>query len=135
MAIERLITAAGGSVESFYFVFGDDDVIVVVDMPDNATSAAVSLAVSVAGGATTAVRVLVTPEEIDAAAKKTIDYRATGADDSGVADDAPPGRDDASARPPDRKLPSVDRGRRSSLTVAWSLCNACEAEIVRQSTR
>jgi uncharacterized protein with GYD domain len=77
-AIERLITAAGGSVESFYFVFGDNDVIVVVEMPDNATMAAVSLAVSAAGGATTVVRVLLTPDEIDAAAKKTIEYRAPG---------------------------------------------------------
>jgi uncharacterized protein with GYD domain len=77
-AIEQLITGAGGKVESFYFVFGDDDVIVVVDMPDNATMAAVSLAVSAAGGATTAVRVLLTPEEIDAATKKTIEYRAPG---------------------------------------------------------
>ena len=68
-AIEQLITGAGGKVESFYFVFGDDDVIVVVDMPDNATMAAVSLAVSAAGSATT---------EIDAATKKSIEYRAPG---------------------------------------------------------
>jgi uncharacterized protein with GYD domain len=77
-AIEQLITSAGGKVESFYFVFGDHDVIVVVDLPDNATVAAVSLGVSAAGGATTAVRVLLTPEEVDAAAKKTIDYRPPG---------------------------------------------------------
>jgi uncharacterized protein with GYD domain len=77
-AIEQLITAAGGTVECFYFVFGEDDVIVVVDLPDNATMAAVSLAVSAAGGATTSVRVLLTPEEIDTAARKTIQYRAPG---------------------------------------------------------
>jgi uncharacterized protein with GYD domain len=77
-AIEQLITGAGGKVESFYFVFGDNDVIVVVDMPDNATMAAVSLAISAAGAATTAVRVLLTPEEIDAATKKTMEYRAPG---------------------------------------------------------
>jgi hypothetical protein len=38
----------------------------------------VSLAVSAAGGATSTVRVLLTPEEIDTATKKTIDYRAPG---------------------------------------------------------
>ena len=38
-AVEKLITAAGGTLEAFYFVFGDDDVIIVVDMPDNATMA------------------------------------------------------------------------------------------------
>jgi uncharacterized protein with GYD domain len=77
-AIEQLITAAGGTVECFYFVFGEDDVIVVVDLPDNATMAAVSLGVSAAGAATSSVRVLLTSEEIDAAAKKTIQYRAPG---------------------------------------------------------
>jgi uncharacterized protein with GYD domain len=77
-AIEQLITGAGGTVEAFYFVFGDDDVILVVDLPDNATMAAVSLAVSAAGGATSTVRVLLTPEEIDTATHKTVDYRAPG---------------------------------------------------------
>jgi uncharacterized protein with GYD domain len=77
-AIDRLITAAGGTVEAFYFVFGEDDVIVVVDLPDNATVAGVSLGVSAAGGATTSVRVLLTPEEIDTAVHATVDYRAPG---------------------------------------------------------
>jgi uncharacterized protein with GYD domain len=76
--VERLITSAGGSIEALYFVFGEDDVIIVADLPDNATMAAVSLAVSAAGGATSTVRVLLTPEEIDTATKKTIDYRAPG---------------------------------------------------------
>jgi len=77
-AIENLIKAAGGTVEAFYFVFGDDDVIVVVDLPDNATMAAVSLGVTAAGGAATTIRVLLTPEEIDAAVKKTVEYRPPG---------------------------------------------------------
>src|ERR1019366_8658327 len=77
-AVEQLIQAAGGTVESYYFVFGDQDVIVVVDLPDNATVAAVSLAMSASGGVSTAVRVLLSPEEIDAAVTKTVEYRAPG---------------------------------------------------------
>jgi uncharacterized protein with GYD domain len=77
-AVEQLVKAAGGTVESYYFVFGEDDVIVVVDLPDNATMAAVSLAISATGSVTTAVRVLLTPEEIDVAAHKTVNYRAPG---------------------------------------------------------
>lgn len=77
-AIENATRAAGGSVEAFYFVFGEDDVIVVMDLPDNATAAALSLAVSAAGGATSSMRVLLTPEELDEAASKTIEYRAPG---------------------------------------------------------
>ncbi|MGP8161390.1 MAG: GYD domain-containing protein [Candidatus Dormibacteria bacterium] len=77
-AVEQLIKAAGGTLESYYFVFGDDDVIAVVDLPDNATMAAVSLAITAAGGATAAVRVLLSPEEVDTAANKTVEYRAPG---------------------------------------------------------
>jgi uncharacterized protein with GYD domain len=77
-AVEHLIEAAGGKVESFYFVFGKSDVVIVCDLPDNATVAGVSLAVSAVGAASPSVRVLLTPEEIDAATGKTVEYRAPG---------------------------------------------------------
>jgi uncharacterized protein with GYD domain len=76
--IENTVKALGGTVEAFYFVFGEDDVVVIVDMPDNTSVAALSLRVSAAGGATSSVRVLLTPEELDAAVKKNVDYRAPG---------------------------------------------------------
>jgi hypothetical protein len=47
-------------------------------LPDNASAAAVALAVSQAGAATTRTVVLLTPEEIDAASKKAVDYRPPG---------------------------------------------------------
>lgn len=77
-AIENAAKSLGGSVEAFYYVFGDDDVIVLLDLPDNTAAAALSLAVGAAGGAATSVRVLVTPEEIDAAVKRGSGYRAPG---------------------------------------------------------
>lgn len=77
-AIEKAVTGMGGTMECFYFVFGEDDVIVVIDMPDNVSVAALSLGVSAAGGATSTVRVLLTPEEIDSAVKKSTGYRAPG---------------------------------------------------------
>jgi uncharacterized protein with GYD domain len=77
-AIEKAVTGMGGTMECFYFVFGEDDVIVVIDLPDNVSVAALSLGVSAAGGATSTVRVLLTPEEIDSAVKKSTGYRAPG---------------------------------------------------------
>lgn len=77
-AIEEAAKGLGGSVEAFYYVFGEDDVILLLDMPDNTSVAALSLSVGAAGAATAAVRVLITPEEIDAAVKKTVAYRAPG---------------------------------------------------------
>ena len=56
-AVERLIASAGGTIEALYFVFGDDDIVIIADLPDNASAAALSLAVSASGSATSTVRV------------------------------------------------------------------------------
>ena len=78
-ALEKVISGLGGKMESFYFVFGKDDVIIVADLPDNTAAAAVSLAASAGGGARARVGVLLTPAEIDAATKQNTGYRAPGA--------------------------------------------------------
>ena len=68
----------GGSLESFYFAFGETDTYVVLDLPDDRTAAAASMAVSAAGAVTSEVVVLLTPEDIDAAAKVSVDYAPPG---------------------------------------------------------
>jgi uncharacterized protein with GYD domain len=78
-AVERLVEQAGGKLESFYFALGESDVYVIADIPDAKTAAAVSLAVNAAGAARLRTVVLVTPEEMDAAAKKAVAYRPPGA--------------------------------------------------------
>ena len=77
-AVAEMADGLGGSLESFYFAFGDTDAYVVLDLPDNVNAAAASIAVNAAGGATSEVVVLMTPEDIDAAAKLSVDYRAPG---------------------------------------------------------
>ena len=47
-------------------------------MPDNESAAAVALAVNAAGLAATKTTVLLTPEEVDAAAQKSVGYRPPG---------------------------------------------------------
>ena len=77
-AVERAIKSVGGSLESMYFTFGDADAVLIADLPDNATAAAVSLIAGAAGGANVSTTVLLTPEEMDAAAKKQADYSPPG---------------------------------------------------------
>jgi uncharacterized protein with GYD domain len=77
-AIEKLFSSVGSKVEAFYYAFGDTDLFVIADVPDNITAAALSLTVNAAGAATAKVTVLLTAEEIDAAAKKTPGYRPLG---------------------------------------------------------
>ena len=70
--------SVGGKVDSFYFAFGGTDVYVIADMPSNEVAAALALAVSAGGGATVKTTVLLTPEEMDKAAKSQVSYRPPG---------------------------------------------------------
>jgi uncharacterized protein with GYD domain len=76
--VTRVIEGMGGKMETFYYAFGDFDVIGIADMPDNVSSVAFSLAVNASGGINAKTIVLITPEEIDAATKKAIDFRPPG---------------------------------------------------------
>jgi uncharacterized protein with GYD domain len=76
--VAKVAESVGGRLESFYFAFGDHDVYTVVDLPDNESAATVALTVNAAGGATVRTVVLLTPEEVDAAAKRSADYRPPG---------------------------------------------------------
>lgn len=76
--VEKLFGSVGGKVETFYYAFGDTDLFIIADVPDNVTAAALSLIVNAAGTATAKITVLLTAEEIDTAAKKTPSYRPPG---------------------------------------------------------
>ncbi len=77
-AVSAALKALGGKVESFYYAFGDVDVFVIVDAPDNVTVAALAMGISATGTAKLKTTVLLTLEEIDQAGKKTVSYRAPG---------------------------------------------------------
>src|SRR4029453_4667366 len=78
-AISALAEGMGGQLESFYFAFGERDVYTVVDLPDNESATAVALTVNASGAVKLRTTVLVTAEEVDAAAKRSVEYRAPGA--------------------------------------------------------
>src|SRR5271166_802090 len=77
-AIAKMAEGLGGKLESLYFAFGGVDAFVVLDLPDNVTAAAVGLAASQSGAVSVKTVVLLTPEEMYQAAKKSVDYRAPG---------------------------------------------------------
>ena len=77
--VKQLAESMGGKLETFYFAFGKNDAYVIVDGPGNVDMAAVSMAVGASGAASIKTTVLLTPEEIDEAAKKSVAYRPPGA--------------------------------------------------------
>ena len=70
----------GGKLEAFYFAFGGEDLYAIVDLPDNTNSAAFSMSVAAGGAFRSSMIVLLTPEEVDQAAKKAVSagYRPPG---------------------------------------------------------
>jgi uncharacterized protein with GYD domain len=77
-ALTDALNSVGGSLESFYYAFGDTDVLGVFDVPDPAGAAALSLMINSTGNVNVRLKPLLTPEDIDEAAKKTPSYRAPG---------------------------------------------------------
>lgn len=75
----RAVEGLGGKVEAFYFSFGLHDAVLVVDLPDNAAAAALSLAVAATGSVRLATTPLLTAEEMDHASQKKTAYKAPGA--------------------------------------------------------
>src|SRR3712207_7642830 len=80
-AVAQVAESVGGRLESFYFAFGDRDAYVIADLPDNESATAVSLAVNASGALTARTLVLLTPEEVDAAGKRSVGYRPPTTDE------------------------------------------------------
>ena len=78
-AVQQMVEKSGGKLHAFYYAFGEADVYGISEFPDNASAAAVSLAVNASGAAHLRTILLLTPEEMDAATKKPVNYRAPGA--------------------------------------------------------
>ena len=66
-AVEQALQALGGTLEAYYYAFGDTDLFLIVDLPDNVTASAAALVANAAGTSKIKTAVLVMPEEVDRA--------------------------------------------------------------------
>jgi uncharacterized protein with GYD domain len=78
-AIAHAVKKLGGKLDAIYFCLGENDVILIADMPDHVSAAALSLAACASGMAHTRTSVLLTVQEADEALSKPVAYRAPGA--------------------------------------------------------
>jgi uncharacterized protein with GYD domain len=77
-AAQKAAESLGGRIEWMHFAFGDTDAYVVAEMPDHASTAAITLALAASGAVTARTTVLLTPEEMDQATRKSPAYRPPG---------------------------------------------------------
>jgi uncharacterized protein with GYD domain len=76
--VETAVKALGGKVEAFYYAFGADDVVIILDLPNNITAAAIGLTTSGTGAVRARTTPLLTVEEVDKALDIKMKYRAPG---------------------------------------------------------
>ena len=77
-AVKQMLESVGGSLEAFYYALGADDLVVIGELPDNVSAAALSLQTAVGGGARSRTTVLLTPEDLDEASRRHVEYRTPG---------------------------------------------------------
>jgi uncharacterized protein with GYD domain len=77
-ALRDALASVGGTLECFYYAFGETDVLGVFEVPDTAGAAALSLMINSTGNVSVRLKPLMSPEDLDEAAKKTPSYRAPG---------------------------------------------------------
>lgn len=78
-AVHKMVEALGGKLEAFYYSYGMDDVYAITDVPDAKAGLAMSLAINATGAVHLSTTPLITPEDVDAACKTAVSYRAPGA--------------------------------------------------------
>lgn len=78
-AVRKMLEGIGGKLEAFYYAHGEDDAFVLVDVPSAQAGLALSLAVNASGAVRISTVPLLTCEDMDAAAKQAVSYRAPGA--------------------------------------------------------
>jgi uncharacterized protein with GYD domain len=77
-AVQKIVESLGGKLEAFYYAYGEDDAVIIVDLPDATSGLAISLTVNATGAVRLSTIPLIAPEDIDAASRKTVDYKAPG---------------------------------------------------------
>ena len=78
-AVEHLLTGVGGSLEAFYFAFGEDDVYVIADVPNHAAAMAIAATVGSSGAVSSyQTVVLLSASDVDEAMNVAVDYAPPG---------------------------------------------------------
>ena len=78
-AVQAAVESAGGTMETFLYAFGDTDLYVIVDMPDRESMTALAITIGATGALSPQTIPLLTPEQVDDAVKRSVNYRPPGA--------------------------------------------------------
>ena len=76
--VGKMVAGLGGTLECFYFAWGETDAYVIVDVPSDEVMASIALSVNQSGAASFSTVPLLTPAQVDQAAGSLPDYTPPG---------------------------------------------------------
>ena len=77
-AVKAAVKSVGGKLDAMYFGFGSEDLMVILDLPDNIAAARLAATVAATGMVSGITTPLLTVEEMDKALSKGAKYQAPG---------------------------------------------------------
>ncbi len=77
-AVEELMATLGGTLEAFYFTFGEDDAVLIIDLPNAETALAIAVTVRASGAIQSGMTPLMPAEEVDRAIAQRVPFHPPG---------------------------------------------------------
>ena len=78
-AVEALLASVGGTLDEFYFTFGDDDAILIIDLPNADVALSIAVTVRASGMIQSKMTALMSLDEVDNALGQHVQFRPPGA--------------------------------------------------------
>jgi uncharacterized protein with GYD domain len=75
---KKAIESLGGKMEAYYFALGGSDFFIILEAPDNVAAITGSMVANASGTVKVNITALVSPEEVDLAAKQTMKWSPPG---------------------------------------------------------
>ena len=75
---KKAIESLGGKMEAYYFALGGNDFFIILEAPDNVAAITGSMVANASGTVKVNITALVSPEEVDLAAKQTMKWSPPG---------------------------------------------------------
>jgi len=107
--VQAAVKTLGGKVEAFYYAFGDDDVVIILDLPNNIKAAAVSLTVSGSGTVRVRTTPLLTVEDVDQALE--------------IKSGTVPPEENSCAQQPHKERSAAMHNHAKDMSGRWAMCS------------
>lgn len=77
-AVEELLASVGGKLDEFYFTYGDDDAILIIDLQNADDALSIAVTVRASGMIQSKMTPLISLDDVDRAIQRHVSFRPPG---------------------------------------------------------